>query len=849
MAKKKLVIIDGYSLLFRAFYGTRFLSTSDGRPTNALFGFVNMLFRLLERESPDSIFVALDAPGKTFRDHEYPEYKATRGETPEELKPQLLAVRDLISALNFPIYEMTGYEADDIVGTISRNAEKNGYETLIVTGDLDQLQLVDPNVTVMTTRQGVTDVVFYDPPAVRDRYGIDPSRIPDYKALVGDPSDNIPGVPGVGEKTATKLLQQFETVEDIIANLDKVEEKYRKKIEPCVEQIPKSKWLATIATNVPIDIRYEPFRVSPDGLRGAAAILESLEFRSQLKRLPAMLAPYMEKGAAPVQATLDIEERPAVDAVAAKSAAEVLKWLGDGEFSILVEGEEAAICSGGEVKTLDVISAHEVFAKKREKAFTHDAKPLMLASGTHERVAFDTMIAGYVLQSGRTEYNLADLVQGYLDEPPPRSLAERASAISRLVPEMKSRLEAEGQWYVCDSIEVPLTPVLADMEKVGIRVEQSLLADYSGELDQMMRQTASRIHSLAGEEFNIGSTQQLGKILFEKLGIPSPKKTKTGYATGADILSQLAAEYEICAEVLNWRELSKIKSTYADALPKLVGADGRIHTTYQQAVAATGRLSSADPNLQNIPIRTEIGRHIRRAFIADTGFDLASLDYSQIELRLLAHACGDPTLVDAFQTGKDVHAATASIMWNEPIENVSGAHRRYAKMLNYAVLYGVTDFGLANQLGGAFTVQEAKRLIENYFERFPKVREFMDATIAEARAKGFTTTLVGRRRYFPEIHSANRAIRQYAERQAINAPLQGGSADMIKLAMLRVRDLIRGRKSRLLLQVHDELLFELHSSEKKLVTELKEAMESALPLSVPVEVDVSVGPNWSELKN
>jgi DNA polymerase-1 len=413
---------------------------------------------------------------------------------------------------------------------------------------------------------------------------------------------------------------------------------------------------------------------------------------------------------------------------------------------------------------------------------------------------------------------------------------------------MTDRLQKEGQWSVYDDVEMALVPILARMENLGIGVDCDKLREFSKSLTVQIGQMEQRIYEAAGGKFNIGSPQQLGKILYEKLGLQSGKKTKTGYATGVEVLQQLAAENEVVRDVLAWRELSKLRSTYADSLPGYVAEDDRIHTTYAQHIAATGRLSSNDPNLQNIPIRTELGKEIRRAFIPAEGFVFASLDYSQIELRFLAHYCNEPALVNAFKTGEDVHAATASLMWNEPLESVGSAHRRYAKMLNYAVLYGVTDFGLANQLGGEFSVKEARVLIDSYFERFPKVREYIDNTKAEARSKGFTTTLTGRRRYFPDIHAGNRIARSYAERQAMNAPLQGGSADMIKLAMIAIASKLEGSKTRMVLQVHDELLFEVPVGEEAILPELQTAMADAMPLDVPVEVDVGVGPNWLETK-
>ena len=851
---KKLVVIDGYSLLFRAFFGARYMSTTDGRPTNALFGFVSMLFYLLEKERPESVLVALDAPGKTFRDAEFAEYKAGRSETADELKVQLAQSRDLFAAFGIPSIELVGYEADDVIGTITREAEKNGYEAIIVTGDLDSLQLVDECVSVMTTRTGVTDVVKYTPAEVHERYGFGPELVPDYKALVGDSSDNIPGVPGVGPKTATILLNQFGSIEGIIERIEEVEPKYRKKLDDFLEQMPKSKWLATIARDAPVTFDFQPYKISADQYGAAQRWLESVEFRNHAKRMPLVMAPYMEGGpASPEQADLFsdptaeiLSERPELTIYSAASD-DLVKAAQRGA-AVEFDQEFFALAIGTEVWTTDAATGIDIVQDHLSSMAAHNGKRLVRRLALDARPAFDTLLAAYILQSGRSGYELADLAQGYLDESPPQTIPERASAISRLVAPMTDRLHAEKQWHVYDDIEMALVPILADMENLGIGVDCDRLREFSKSLTVQIQQIEMRIHEAADEEFNIGSPQQLGKILYEKLGLQAGKKTKTGYATGVEVLQQLAPENEVVRDVLAWRELTKLRNTYAESLPGYVADDGRIHTTYAQHIAATGRLSSNDPNLQNIPIRTEMGREIRKAFVPAPGYQFASLDYSQIELRFLAHYCGEPALVEAFRTGEDVHAATASLMWNEPTDSVSAAHRRYAKMLNYAVLYGVTDFGLANQLGGEFSVKEARVLIDSYFERFPKVREYIDSTKAEARSKGFTTTLTGRRRYFPDIHAGNRVARAYAERQAMNAPLQGGSADMIKLAMISIAELLKDKGTRMVLQVHDELLFEVPKGEESILPSLQEAMSNALPLNVPVEVDVGIGPNWLETK-
>lgn len=860
MDPKRLVIIDGYSLLYRAFFATRFLSTADGRPTNALYGFTNMLFNLLESTKPAAIVVALDAPGKTFRHSEYAEYKGTRRETADELKAQFPIARDLIAALGIPSIEVTGFEADDVVGTISRLGEENGYLTTIVTGDLDALQLIDESVSVLTMRQGVTDTVTYTPAGVVERYGFGPDHIPDYKAIVGDTSDNIIGVPGIGAKGAADLIQRWGTIENMLENFDQIEPKYQKKIEGNQDQMRKSKWLATIDCKVPLTYDFKPFLLNQEQLTKAQEMFEWLEFRSLARRAPIVLGRYLEGTASFDAPTEVINEQLEVTLERLGDFATLDAFVGDQPFSIyfsspvardLFEETErlAFVAIGTNVREAPEADALQLLKNKPDQAILHDAK--LHYRRLEEQIPpplFDTMLAGYVLQSGRSAYALRDLVQGYLEVQAPTKAEEMAAALYLLRGTLSDRLEKEGQTRVLTDIEIPLIPILARMERYGICASRDMLREFSSQLESSIEQSATTIYELAGETFTIGSPKQLGTILFEKLQIPGNQKTKTGYATGAEVLQLLAAEFPICAEVMNWRELSKLKSTYADSLDKLIQADGRIHTTYNQTVAATGRLSSIDPNLQNIPIRTELGRSIRQAFTAAEGYSLLSLDYSQIELRILAHMCSDEALVEAFAQRVDVHTVTAQRVFGLASEPPSKEQRRLAKMLNYAVLYGVTGFGLAQQLGGGFSVSEAKALIDQYFDRFPKVKDYTTSIVAEARAKGFTTTLTGRRRYFPDIHAAKITERQYAERQAMNAPIQGTASDMIKIAMINVDKRLIGRKSRMLLNVHDELVFELAAGDEDLIAPIRNDMEVALPLNVPVEVDAKVGKNWNQME-
>lgn len=861
MERKTLVIIDGYSLLYRAFFATRYLSTSDGRPTNALYGFASMLFLLLEKIRPDAIVVALDAPGKTFRHAEYAEYKGTRRETADELKTQLPIARELISNLGIPQVEVVGFEADDVVGTISLQAESEGYDTFIVTGDLDSLQLVDNDVSVITMRQGVTDTVTYDPKAVVERYGFGPEYIPDYKAIVGDTSDNIPGIPGIGQKGATELITKYGTIEKILAQLDQIEPKFQKKIQGNEEQAVKSKWLATIVRTVPLEFEFKPFVLTPAELQAAKNWLESLEFRSAVRRADAVLGPYLEGGNRSAEIVEVKTEALQVQFGGVVNAEQLAVWIGDQPFALvpgpapvandLFDDRESAcfVAIGTDVREAPLSAGLALVQKCPQQAALHDCKGLYhQMPPLSEGPGFDASLAGFVLQPGRSMYALRDLVQGYLEVSAPEDHTQLAAGLALLRPVLEERLEKEGETAVLKEIEQPLIPILANMERIGIRASGKQLTDYSKELEGMIATRAASIYEQAGTEFTIGSPKQLGEILFEKMMLPGSKKTKTGYATGVEILQTLEESYPIVKDVLTWRELSKLKSTYTDALEKMIKHDGRIHTTYNQTGAATGRLSSNDPNLQNIPIRTELGRGIRKAFIAGEGYRLLSIDYSQIELRILAHMCEDEPLVRAFSDRVDVHTVTAQQTFGLGDAEPTKEQRRLAKMLNYAALYGVTDFGLAQQLGAGFSIVEAKELLKKYFERFPRIYSFTQEVVVEARSKGFTTTLCGRRRHFPDIHSAKIMERKAAERQAVNAPLQGTAADMLKLAMIKVQPLLHGKRSRMLLNVHDELVFELADGEDELIKPICEAMEAALPLKVPVEVDAKVGQNWNDME-
>jgi DNA polymerase I len=906
-ARPKLVLIDGYSLLFRAYLTPGpYLATSDGRPTGALHGFSNMLLSLLNQEKPDAVYVAWDAPGKTFRDEKFEEYKAHRPEVADDLRAQFGMVRELVDAFGIASAEVPGFEADDLVGTLATVGVREGYDVVIVTGDTDQLQLVGDGVTVRLTRTGVSATDEYDEERVRERYGLEPERIPDFKALLGDTSDNIPGVRGIGKVTATKLLQQYETLENLLEHVDDLPEKgakdqqVKQALKEGIETAKLSKELATIHCEAPFQGPIQRYDPTPEVWGRVRALFADLEFRGLLQRLPiAQTAPVGETQRASEESfacentIIESEDalREALTTVRSagicavrlqldSTSAVLADIVGMGfsaapgrAYYVAVRKDETSETSGdlgglfgeeGERETyaapLDALRS--LFEDPGVTLIGHNVKPDIIAlerRGIRVRpYAFDTLIGAYVLNPGRNAYPLMDLAEEHLrlrlDAPgatvPEEHLPLEAALILALHGPMAERIRAHEVDQIIERLEMPLVPILADMECIGVPVDRAWLERLSGEMAERADGLAERIYELAEERFAIGSTQQLQRVLFEKLKLPTGKKIKTGYSTRADLLESLAPQYEIAQRILEYREVTKLKSTYADALPRLVNPrTGRIHTSLNQTVAATGRLSSSDPNLQNIPIRSEAGREIRKAFIAPAGQVLLSCDYSQIELRVFAHVTGDPELRRAFLADEDIHAATASRVFNVPLDLVSPEMRRRAKTVNFAVIYGQSDFGLANQLG--ISTAEAQAFITSYFEQFPGVKAYNERTLAAAREKGYVQTLMGRRRYLPEINSGNFNIRQAAERAAVNMPIQGTAADIMKLAMIEVYRALQPMcyNCTLLLQVHDELVFGVEEGQLPAVLPaIIERMENAYKLDVRLKVDAKVGDNWAEMK-
>jgi len=856
---KRLFLVDGHSHIFRAYHAVGYLSTSKGMPSHAVLILSTMLWKLIREEHPDYLGIALDAPGPTFRDTMFTDYKATRTAMPDDLARQLPYVRRLFEALRAPVFEVRGYEADDVLATLVDQAlQKPDLEVVVVTGDKDLLQLVGPRVTVLSVLGRTGEKVVYDEAKVRERWGVAPAQIADVLALMGDSIDNIPGVKGVGEKTAVKLIGQFGSVERLYDNLTLVPGKLRETLAAARKQALLSRELALINRSAPVTLDLDALtRGEPDWTRLRALWME-MEFARLLKELPAT-TPAAPTGEPPT-ALVSVDAVSRWLARVPAGAAIGVDWAGDPHPPTPRLDALAVFYPGVGAATVD--AAH--FAATGHPVIVHDAKPLLealLARGQALPEFEDTGVAAYLLNPARQTYRLDEICMEAFAECPPAlpppgvtadlaaTLADRARWLHRYWALASGELEARGLGGIYRDIERPLVPILARMERHGIRVDPARLEAFAKELERELDNLTRDIHAVAGEPFAIASPKQLAHVLFDKLGLPVLRRTKTGPSTDADVLTELAAGHPLPAKILEHRSLSKLKGTYADTLPGLVNpATGRIHTTFNQLVATTGRLSSQDPNLMNIPIRTELGRRIRAAFIPEEGWRFVAADYSQIELRILAHLSGEPAIIEAFRRGEDIHTRTASEVFKTPPGAVTPLQRTIAKSANYAILYGVSAFGLSQAT--KIDQKEAQRYISAYFAAHPRVRAFIDRTLAEGRERGFVSTLLGRRRYLPDLRSSNPVARNAAERMAMNAPVQGTASDMIKIAMVRVQRALDARalRARMLLQVHDELLFEAPVDEVAAIEALaREIMEVALPLDVPVVVDVKAGADWSEV--
>ena len=888
---QRLFLIDGSSYIYRAYYAIRHLSNSKGEATNAIYGFTNMLLKVVRELNPDHLAVVFDSKGPTFRKEIYTEYKANRSAMPDDLVPQIPVIKEVVKGFNMPAIEEPGFEADDIIATLAKRFAARGMEVTVVTGDKDLMQIVSDKVKLLDTMK---DKV-YGPAEVAERFG-GADKVIEVQGLSGDSSDNVPGVPGIGEKTAKALIDEFGSIENLLANLDQLKGKRKENLETYAEQARLSKKLVTLVDDMDIELDYESFSLSEPNREALTELFKQCEFHRLLQEFSSDSGAEaaVEQGGGDYSAVLTENELKAM--VAKLKAAE--RFAFDTEttslnphmaelvgFSFAVEAGHAWYVPVGHryIGAPDQLSLEKVIETilplltdgnklKIGQNLKYDLLVLARAGVEVAAPLYDTMLASYVAQPAAKSHgmdNLAAELLGYRTisfsevagsgkkqigfdevevEKATTYAAEDADITLRLYERLDPMVDENAQRELLDSIEMPLLPILIEMERTGIRIDATFLGGLSSEMEKKLAALEEQIHELAGGPFNIGSPKQLGEILFERLGLPKGKKTKTGWSTDVEVLNKLAEDHEIAARILDYRSLSKLKSTYTDALPKLIHPEtGRIHTSFNQAITATGRLSSSEPNLQNIPIRTEEGRRIREGFIPSDGCVLLAADYSQVELRILAHMADVPALKESFARGEDIHQRTASEVFGLFPEMVTSEQRRQAKAINFGVIYGMSAFGLARQLD--IGRREAQTFIDTYFERYPGIRTFMDAKVKEAQENLYVTTLCGRRCAVPEINSKNGAVRGYAERNAINYPVQGSAADIIKLAMVKIAARLKaeGLKSRMVLQVHDELVFDVPEGEVEIMRKLvKEEMENAVQISVPLDVEVGVGNNWRE---
>ena len=847
----KLMILDGNSIINRAFYGIRMLNAPDGTPTNAVYGFLSTFRRVFDLAQPQAVCVAFDVHAPTFRHEQYALYKAQRKPMPEELAVQMPLLKQTLDYMGVRRLELAGWEADDLLGTVARRCEVAGWTCDVVTGDKDSLQLITDSTHVFNvkTRMGQTDTIEYTPERFREEYGFDPIRMIDLKALMGDSSDNIPGVPGIGEKTAKDLLVRFGTVADIYRDLDALDIKpgVRKKLTEGRESAQLSFDLATIRTDAPIDFALDSAVWDHDYQPELYDWFRRLNFTSLSEKWGLQPA---DGVSAPSSAlpTVDVADSAALRALeqAVTAAPYVAVLAPDGLDTLtLCDGKACYALAWAQLGDGYNAFLRLLFSARVRKA-GHNIKDLMRALLDEglptDGFVFDTALAAYLLDATAGSYDLPRLAQTYLGEELPD-----VQSIWALQPVLHEKMDAQAMLSLYTDIELPLCPVLARMEQAGFLVDRKALYDFGESLTSSIEQLQQSIWALAGEPFNIQSPKQLGNVLFERLMLPAGKKTKTGWSTNAAVLDKLRGKHPIIEQILDYRTLTKLKSTYADGLLKEISADGRIHTNFQMTVTATGRLSSTEPNLQNIPVRRELGAQIRRMFVASPGKVLVDADYSQIELRLLAHIADDETMIAAFRSGEDIHAVTASQVFGVPLDEVTPLQRSHAKAVNFGIVYGISAFSLAQDIG--VFQSEAKAYMDSYFAKYHGVRAYMDRIVAQAKADGYVTTLFGRRRDLPELKSSNFNLRSFGERVALNMPIQGTAADIIKAAMVRVDARMRaeGLEAQLLLQVHDELIVECPAAEAETVRAiLIEEMEHVVDYRVPLLVDAKIGASWAE---
>ncbi|ODA39491.1 DNA polymerase I [Desulfosporosinus sp. BG] len=866
----RMVILDGNSLANRAFYALPPLTTADGRPTNVLHGFLTMLFRLEQEQHPDSWVVAFDKTKATVRIEQYAGYKAQRKETPEGLRPQFDYLKEVLTELDVPVLELAGYEADDLIAAITKQAETQGMEIQIYTGDRDALQLISPKTNIYLTKKGISDVECYDEHALWERYQLRPYQIIDLKGLMGDTSDNIPGVPGIGEKTALKLLWEFETVEGVLANANKVSgKKLQSNLKDFADQALLSKKLATMLSEIPLEFSINDFVYRRSQATKALPVFQKYD----LKSVTRLWQERHQDDAESLEENPDelLEDWPERTLSEEGWLVQIEKWQAEKVSLTIACRYEGTGLQGGRWLEWGVATQGEVFTLTRKEAspgvikawldlLGNDQVPKTLADSktvallldnegiSLKRVRLDLSLASYLIQSTRTKFASLDLVKEYVPKQKVfQSIAEEAAALAQVAPKFNEEISVLGLMTLLHEIEEPLSLVLAQVERHGIAVDAEQLTSFGDGISITLKQLEQDIWALAENTFNINSPKQLGTILFEKLGLPTAKKTKTGYSTDAETLEELRSAHPIVEKILDYRQLNKLMSTYVNGLLAQI-KDGRIHTTFQQTVTATGRLSSTEPNLQNIPIRLEQGRQLRKVFHStEPGWVLLSADYSQIELRILAHYSQDPLLCESFALGQDVHTRTAAEVFGISLEAVTPNMRRSAKAVNFGLVYGLTEFGLSRDLG--IPRKESKFYIEQYFKRYSGVKRYLENVVTQAKKEGEVRTLLNRLRRIPELLHSNRVQRQFGERIAMNTPVQGTAADIMKLAMINVAEGLKPFRAAMLLQVHDELLLQVAPEDLEDVARmLIDKMENAWPLSVPLTVECKVGPNWYDMQ-
>ena len=874
---EKIVLIDGHSILNRAFYGVPDLTNSEGLHTNAVYGFLNIMFKILEEEKPDYLAVAFDLKAPTFRHKMYAEYKGTRKPMPQELHQQVPVIQDMLRAMEIPLLMLEGYEADDLLGTVSKRMEQEGLEVCVVSGDRDLLQLATEHIMIRIpkTKRTGTEIENYHTADVLEKYQVTPLQIIDLKALMGDASDNIPGIPGVGEKTATKIIAAYGSIENAYAHVEEIKpNKAKESLREHYALAQLSKELATINIEAPLEFELEEASMGVLYTEEAFELCKRLEFKNMLSRFECQ-GP-VNRVSENFRKVSDLAEAEKIFETAAKAA-----HVG---FELILAGKRVRGCAlcfseediyfipaEGFISGAYLCGKIDMLLNETAAASTLDLKAQLPFFANHAREKlYDLALAAYLLNPLKDKYTYEDVAKEHMSMmiPSQEELlgrkgfegAEDEKAVSdcacyigyvawAALEPMQKKLLDTGMDTLFREIEMPLVYTLHDMEREGIRVEAAALKQYGEQLIGRIGELETEIYAMAGETFNINSPKQLGVILFEKLKLPYGKKTKTGYSTAADVLEKLADEAPVVSRILEYRQLTKLKSTYADGLANYIAEDGRIHSTFKQTITATGRISSTEPNLQNIPIRMELGRLIRKVFIPKDGYVFVDADYSQIELRVLAAISGDETLIHAYREAQDIHRITASQVFHIPFDEVTDLQRRNAKAVNFGIVYGISSFGLSQDL--SITRKEAAQYIEKYFETYPGIKKFLDDTVENAKKEGYVTTLFGRRRPMPELKAGNFMQRSFGERVAMNAPIQGTAADIIKIAMIRVNDMLKAEnlKSRLILQVHDELLLEAEESETDEVKRiLLEEMQGAAELSVKLEIDMHTGKSWYEAK-